>query len=244
MKKVFLLFAAAAFSLSSMAQLEQDGFKLAATIETPAEGSMELPIIITLDQPTDAAMGFTTEIRLPGLDGKTAKEVLESGAVQGSVKAGKAKFDKATGATFNTDRGMVADKANVEIGKKANLIVNYNNPDDFITGTSGEVMRILYNCEYLADGDYEITISGPVAAQEKQLIKYYDETADEIKYIEGVNEYKLKFTKKDGNIAGVNRVVVDAENEKQEIYNIQGMKIRQTVPGRLYIVNGKKVIAQ
>lgn len=244
MKKVFLLFAVAAFSLSSMAQLEQDGYKLAATIEQPAEGSMEIPIVITLDQPTDAVMGLTMQINLPGLDGKKAKDLVDMGVVVGKKVGTKYKFDMDNGATFNTSRNVVKDKANIEIGNKANLIFNYYNDADFITGTTGEVVRIKYNAEYLADGEYTITCTGPVAAGDEMMIKYYDESDDEIKDIVGVAPFTLKFSKQDGNISGVSRVVVDAENEKQEIYNIQGMKIRQTVPGRLYIVNGKKVIAQ
>ena len=244
MKKVFLLFAVAAFSLSSMAQLEQDGYKLAATIETPAEGSMDLPIIITLDQPVESVIGLTMQINLPGLEGKSAKDVVAAGAVKGVTKMGKTKFDMDNGLVVSEDRNMVKAKANVEIGTKANLIFNYLNTDDFITGTTGEVARILFNAAYLEDGEYTITCTGPAAAANEQMIKYYDESTDAMKNIEGVADFTLKFSKQDGNISGVSRVVVDAENEKQEIYNIQGMKIRQTVPGRLYIVNGKKVIAQ
>ena len=74
MKKVFLLFAVAAFSLSSMAQIEKDGYKLNVTLENPAEGSTVLPVIVELAQPTDETVyGWGFQIDFPGFEGKTAQ---------------------------------------------------------------------------------------------------------------------------------------------------------------------------
>ncbi|MBQ6653589.1 MAG: hypothetical protein IJM81_09420 [Prevotella sp.] len=247
MKKVFLLFAVAAFSLSSMAQIEKDGYKLAVTLENPAEGSSILPVIVELTQPVDeSTYGWGFQIDFPGFEGKSAADVIATNAFAGAkVQKGKPKFS-VDDATVWTDRAK-SSLANIafatadanNIGK---LICNWGNNSDPVTGMSGEVFRINYNTEYLADGEYTITIGGPNGGEAKLI--YYDDEAESNVVIAESATYTVKFKKEDGKVSGVNRVVVDDENEKQEIYNVQGMKIRQTVPGRLYIVNGKKVIAQ
>lgn len=247
MKKVFLLFAAAAFSLSSMAQIEKDGYKLNVTLEDPAEGSTVLPVIVELAQPTDETVyGWGFQIDFPGFEGKSAQEIVDTKAFAGAkVQKGKPKFSTPD-ATVWTSRAN-SSIANIAFGtadanNMGKLICNWGNNSDPVSGTEGEVFRINYDTEYLADGEYTITIGGPNGGEAK-LIYYDEETSSNVVIAESAT-YTVKFKKEDGKVSGVNRVVVDAENEKQEIYNIQGMKIRQTVPGRLYIVNGKKVIAQ
>lgn len=246
MKKVFLLFAVAAFSLSSMAQIEKDGYKLNVTLENPAEGSTVLPVIVELAQPTDETVyGWGFQIDFPGFEGKSAQEVVDTKAFEGAkVQKGKPKFSMDATTWTSRANSSIANIAfaTADANNMGKLICNYGNNSDAVTGTEGEVFRINYDTEYLADGEYTITIGGPNGGAAKLI--YYDEATDKNVTISETATYTVKFKKEDGKVSGVNRVVVDAENEKQEIYNIQGMKIRQTVPGRLYIVNGKKVIAQ
>jgi len=247
MKKVFLLFAVAAFSLSSMAQIEKNGYKLNVTLENPAEGSSILPVIVELTQPVDeSTYGWGFQIDFPGFEGMTTDQIIASNAFAGTTKAkSKPKFNAEQATTWTTR--AKSSLSNIAFGtadanNMGKLICNWGNNSDAVTGTEGEVFRINYNTEYLADGEYTIKIGGPNGGAAKLI--YYDEDAESNVTISETATYTVKFKKEDGKVSGVNRVVVDAENEKQEIYNIQGMKIRQTVPGRLYIVNGKKVIAQ
>ena len=119
-----------------------------------------------------------------------------------------------------------------------------DNPDAAtpVTG-EGELMTGIIDASGLADGEYKLTFKDVIFSDNDDSSLYAivshgakKETLD------------IAFTVADGKVtgstnSGVKGIVIDEETAQKGIYNIQGMKIRQTVPGRLYIVNGKKVIA-
>lgn len=93
-------------------------------------------------------------------------------------------------------------------------------------------MCTLY-CDFsaLADGDYAITASGV--------------------FVVGVNNHKITcytvegqtshYTKHNGSLSGIDSIDTDESKGLIEIYNMQGIKLREPRKGQINIINGKKV---
>ncbi len=232
MKKVFLLFAAVAMSVSAMAQFS-------------AQGNNHLTVTIS-DSADPANVPFTVSF-------KTDKNLI---AIEGKVVANDAKLgysDEEEGLFFAQNKSIFPSastkgKWNAHESEETGYVYFAMAPDvpDKATPVTGEgdLMTGILNATGLADGDYSLTFKDVIFSDNDDSALYaivgngaQTTTLDVPFTVEGGQV-------KGGSKSGVKGVVIDEETAQKSIYNIQGMKIRQTVPGRLYIVNGKKVIAQ
>ena len=232
MKKVFLLFAAVAMSVSAMAQFAAQGNNHLTVTISDSEDAANVPFSVT----------FKTDKNLIAIEGKI---------VTTDVKLGYS--DEEEGLFFAQNKTIFPSAANKgkwgahesEESGYVYFAMAPDNPDKATAVTGeGELMTGIIDATGLADGEYKLTFKDVIFSDNDDSSLYaivsngaQTETLDVPFTVEGG---KIK----GGSKSGVKGIVIDEENGEKAIYNIQGMKIRQTVPGRLYIVNGKKVIAQ
>lgn len=104
--------------------------------------------------------------------------------------------------------------------------------NEAFANNSGSVCTFYCDFSSLADGDYAITASGVFAV--------------------GINNHKVTcytvedqtshYTKHNGSLSGVDSIVTDESNGLIQIYNTQGIKLREPQKGQINIINGKKVV--
>ena len=104
--------------------------------------------------------------------------------------------------------------------------------NEAFANNSGSVCTFYCDFSSLADGDYAITASGVFAV--------------------GINNHKVTcytvedqtshYTKHNGSLSGIDSIITDESNGLIQIYNTQGMKLREPQKGQINIINGKKVV--
>ena len=84
----------------------------------------------------------------------------------------------------------------------------------------------------LADGDYAITASGVFAVGiNNHKVTCYT-----------VEDQTLHYTKHNGSLSGIDSIITDESNGLIQIYNTQGIMLREPQKGQINIINGKKVV--
>ncbi|MBR5332189.1 MAG: hypothetical protein IKV32_02670 [Muribaculaceae bacterium] len=96
--------------------------------------------------------------------------------------------------------------------------------------TEGAVCTLFCDFSPLADGDYTISTSGVFAVG----------VADEIITCYTTANQEEQFTK--NSVSGIESISLNASNSSLEIYNIQGIRLKEPQKGQINIINGKKVI--
>ena len=103
---------------------------------------------------------------------------------------------------------------------------------DAFVGTDGVVCTLICDFSALQDGDYSITASGmfAVGVNNEEVTSYTTSDQDE------------QITKRDDVVTGIE--IVDLETSKGclEIYNLQGVRLKEPQKGQINIINGKKVV--
>lgn len=104
--------------------------------------------------------------------------------------------------------------------------------NEAFANNSGSVCTFYCDFSSLADGDYAITASGAFAV--------------------GINNHKVTcytvedqtshYTKHNGSLSGIDSIITDESNGLIQIYNTQGIKLREPQKGQINIINGKKVV--
>lgn len=104
--------------------------------------------------------------------------------------------------------------------------------NEAFANNSGSVCTFYCDFSSLVDGDYAITASGVFAV--------------------GINNHKVTcytvedqtshYTKHNGSLSGIDSIITDESNGLIQIYNTQGIKLREPQKGQINIVNGKKVV--
>ena len=104
--------------------------------------------------------------------------------------------------------------------------------NEAFANNSGSVCTFYCDFSSLADGDYAITASGVFAV--------------------GINNHKVTcytvedqtshYTKHNGSLSGIDSIITDESNGLIQIYNTQGIKLREPQKGQINIINGKKVV--
>lgn len=104
--------------------------------------------------------------------------------------------------------------------------------NEAFANNSGSVCTFYCDFSSLADGDYAITASGVFAV--------------------GINNHKVTcytvedqtshYTKHNGSLSGNDSIIADESNGLIQIYNTQGIKLREPQKGQINIINGKKVV--
>ena len=103
---------------------------------------------------------------------------------------------------------------------------------DAIIGTDGAVCTLICDFSGLQDGDYIISTSGvfAVGVAGETVTSYTTINQDE------------QFTKHDDVLTGIDAIGTDASDGRLEIYNIQGIRLKEPQKGQINIINGKKVV--
>ena len=103
---------------------------------------------------------------------------------------------------------------------------------DAFVGTDGAVCTLICDFSGLQDGDYIISTSGvfAVGVSGETVTSYTAANQDE------------QFTKQDDVLTGINAIGTDASDGRLEIYNIQGIRLKEPQKGQINIINGKKVV--
>ena len=103
---------------------------------------------------------------------------------------------------------------------------------DAFVGTDGAVCTLICDFSGLQDGDYIISTSGvfAVGVSGETVTSYTAIDQDE------------QFTKQDDVLTGINAIGTDASDGRLEIYNIQGIRLKEPQKGQINIINGKKVV--
>ena len=200
-----------------------------------------IPVALHLENAKENVRGIECAVILPGLEGKTKADIEAMDLIT--------KKGKNYQITWNDDRcpdgagGGYASQIKIlsEEGKAGKIYWAVYNPSDVFYGNSGELCHFTYNASYLKDNPGKYIIKFTNQLDYNPSISYDDGTPT----LEFEGNEDVSFTiDADGNVASVGRIIAEDPTSAQKgIYNVQGMKIRQTVPGRLYIINGKKVIA-
>lgn len=104
--------------------------------------------------------------------------------------------------------------------------------NEAFANNSGSVCTFYCDFSALSDGDYAITASGVFAV--------------------GINNHKVTcytvedqtshYTKHNGSLSGIDSIITDESNGLIQIYNTQGIKLREPQKGQINIINGKKVV--
>lgn len=96
---------------------------------------------------------------------------------------------------------------------------------------SGAVCTLYCDFSALADGDYAIAASGVFAVGvDNNNITCYT-----------VLDQRANYTKHNGSLSGIDSIDADESKGLIEIYNMQGIKLREPRKGQINIINGKKV---
>ena len=103
---------------------------------------------------------------------------------------------------------------------------------DAFVGTDGVVCTLICDFSALQDGDYSISASGmfAVGVDNESVTCYTATDQDET------------MTKRDGTMTGVDAINVDESEGRLEIYNLQGVRLKEPQKGQINIINGKKVV--
>ena len=103
---------------------------------------------------------------------------------------------------------------------------------DAFVGTDGAVCTLICDFSKLQDGDYRITASGlfAVGVDNEEVICYTASDQDE------------QVSKRDDVVAGIEAVDLNASKGCLEIYNLQGVRLKEPQKGKINIINGKKVV--
>ena len=141
-----------------------------------------------------------------------------SGVVVASRQLNERALDSHELTDGNTDNGYF-----VSIASEQN---------EAFANNSGSVCTFYCDFSSLADGDYAITASGVFAV--------------------GINNHKVTcytvedqtshYTKHNGSLSGIDSIITDESNGLIQIYNTQGIKLREPQKGQINIINGKKVV--
>lgn len=141
-----------------------------------------------------------------------------SGVVVASRQLNECALDSHELTDGNTDNGYF-----VSIASEQN---------EAFANNSGSVCTFYCDFSSLADGDYAITASGVFAV--------------------GINNHKVTcytvedqtshYTKHNGSLSGNDSIIADESNGLIQIYNTQGIKLREPQKGQINIINGKKVV--
>ena len=104
--------------------------------------------------------------------------------------------------------------------------------NEAFANNSGSVCTFYCDFSSLADGVYAITASGVFAV--------------------GINNHKVTcytvedqtshYTKHNGSLSGIDSIITDESRGLIQIYNTQGIKLREPQKGQINIINGKKVV--
>lgn len=103
---------------------------------------------------------------------------------------------------------------------------------DAFVGTDGAVCTLICDFSALQDGDYSITASGmfAVGVNNEEVTSYTTSDQDE------------QITKRDDVVTGIETVDLETSNGCLEIYNLQGVRLKEPQKGQINIINGKKVV--
>ena len=103
---------------------------------------------------------------------------------------------------------------------------------DAFVGTDGTVCTLICDFSKLQDGDYSISASGmfAVGVDNESVTCYTATDQDET------------MTKRDGTMTGVDAINVDESEGRLEIYDLQGVRLKEPQKGQINIINGKKVV--
>ena len=103
---------------------------------------------------------------------------------------------------------------------------------DAFVGTDGVVCTLICDFSALQDGDYNITASGmfAVGVNNEEVTSYTTSDQDE------------QITKRDDVVTGIEAVDFETSKGCLEIYNIQGVRLKEPQKGQINIINGKKVV--
>ena len=102
------------------------------------------------------------------------------------------------------------------------------------TENEGAVCTLLCDFSALNDGNYTISASGVFAV---------GVNGDEVTCYTAADQTD-QYTKGDGTITGIETVTPDTSTGVLEIYNLQGIRLREPQKGTINIINGKKVIVK
>jgi len=230
---------AGAFALSTSAQNTEKRGDNAGSISIEASEDLScIPISFSLTNPTTKVVAGEVDFEAPAgakfTEGGEEEELVEPNTERAGTSNKKGKW------TFTP-------KATDGNAKLAVAFLTMSNPKVALAEAEGELFKVFLDASGLADGEYEVKMNlAFIQDQESKKVfvvtgSYNGVDADTP---ELVVPLVISGGKAEAGSAGVNKITIDEEAVEKGIYNIQGMKIRQTVPGRLYIVNGKKVIAQ
>lgn len=239
MKKVFLLMIAGAFALSTSAQTTEKRGDNGGVISVEASEDLTcVPVTFALNNPTAAVVTGQAVFDAPA-GAKFTENADEEMVTANDERAGS---KKAKGSWNVMEKFDAANPSHIEVA-----FLSMSNPKVALAGTEGVVFTVYIDASALSDGEYEVKMTNVVVEDFATKNKYvvlgeYNGVQADTQEISA--PLKISGGKVEAGSAGVNKVIADEEAAEKSIYNIQGMKIRQTVPGRLYIVNGKKVIAQ
>ena len=103
---------------------------------------------------------------------------------------------------------------------------------DAFVGTDGTICTLICDFSKLQDGDYSISASGmfAVGVDNESVTCYTATDQDET------------MTKRDGTMTGVDAINVDESEGRLEIYDLQGVRLKEPQKGQINIINGKKVV--
>ena len=239
MKKVFLLMIAGVFAISASAQTTEKRGDNGGVLSIEASDNLAcVPVTFSLNNPTAVVITGQAVFDAP-TGAKFTENDDEEYVTPNEERAGNKKKD---GSWAIMEKFDEATPSHIEIS-----FLSQSNPTVGLKGTEGVVFTIYLDASALSDGEYEVKMTNVVVEDKTTDNKYVvagtyngvDATTPEL-----AAPLVISGGKAQAGSAGVNKITVDEDAAQKSIYNIQGMKIRQTVPGRLYIVNGKKVIAQ
>ena len=99
-------------------------------------------------------------------------------------------------------------------------------------GVDGAVCTIYCDFGALANGSYTISSSGVFAVG----------VADDVVTCYTTANQEEEFTKSDNGVSGIKSITPNESNGRLDIYNIQGIRLKEPQEGQINIINGKKVI--
>lgn len=104
--------------------------------------------------------------------------------------------------------------------------------NEAFANNSGSVCTFYCDFSALSDGDYAITASGvfAVGIDDNEVTSYI------------VKDQTSHYTKHNGSLSGIDSIITDESNGLIQIYNTQGIKLREPQKGQINIINGKKVV--
>ncbi|MBP5258670.1 MAG: hypothetical protein J6Z41_08065 [Prevotella sp.] len=236
MKKIFTLALLAVFAMGASAQTVKktqtdENVKVTVAVQS-SDDLAKVPIDFGFINKTEMDMAsFETSIYFDGFrdkvtlletvneDGDPVPDVTLNGDVCKSGHAAMAGFHE-----VETDRFIMsvassgATKASKQFKK------------------DGTVATANFSMEGLADGEYTINVKkAAMTWTDAATTKQYDTDDFDVKF-------KVENGKVIGSATGITTITTDeVPAAKKGIYTLQGVKVKETVPGNIYIIDGKKV---